>query len=872
MRENYHIFIKIDDLSFTIALADVKITTGLLATLIIVALAVVVVHSSDAEGEIGDSFSEGILNYEVILETPATVRVTGINDPSASELVIPLTVSHNSKSYAVTEISKDAFKSNTALTSVTISENIVTIGTSAFEGCKNVSIINFNAISCGDLTSGSSLKGLGTNVGLSVIFGPGVTKVPAYLFQNSTAVRDVVIESGIKVIGDRAFQANTKLTSVDMSHATSLNSIGIGAFGGCKALIEADFSQSPVTTVGDSAFTECSNLTSITLNEGITYLGASAFSKCSRVSSIYYDIPKLDEWKAGRFSEVGRSADSTGVIFGPHVKEIPNNIFSNGATTNNIQSITFGDNIEAIGDYAFTECTKVTSISLPDSLITIGERAFSKCKGLSELVIPVNVKEIGFNAFIDCSGLTTIYYNAKDSTAHYPFITESGPNRTLIFGDTVEKIPSDAFSSWRNKITTYSIPASVKTISEEAFKGSYNIKTISILGTPSLGSKCLALSAVSGLSIQKANCTIYSMFDGDYYSAYKDDNTELNCIVLPHVELELNGEAVNPVPDGWGQYGDKLLRYYENGQTINLPVLSAKAADVAFDGWAPSTGGTMGTSTVSFAANWSKTEPKPIYHTVTFETNGGTPCAPIQVLENDIIPLPTTTRTNYAFAGWSIPEGTRMGNKDITVSASWNSSASSNAVKITFYDLNNNVVERKMGYAGNEVLTAAPVLKDTSTKRFIGWNNYTGVFPEKDTAYYPMYSSSGGSSSNPSVGPTTGSYTVKVVSQTITISGKKTYDSGSTVSGGGVYQYGSKVTIRATPVSGYKFVEWNDGNTQATRTITVLGDVTYTASFTMIDPYEQGYEIGKGIGKMAIAGIIGAIVIAIIAVAVIRHR
>ena len=52
-----------------------------------------------------------------------------------------------------------------------------------------------------------------------------------------------------------------------------------------------------------------------------------------------------------------------------------------------------------------------------------------------------------------------------------------------------------------------------------------------------------------------------------------------------------------------------------------------------------------------------------------------------------------------------------------------------------------------------------------------------------------------------------------------------------TVSGGGTYNAGATATIRAIPNDGYHFTQWNDGNTSATRTFTVTGDVTYIASF-----------------------------------------
>ena len=52
-----------------------------------------------------------------------------------------------------------------------------------------------------------------------------------------------------------------------------------------------------------------------------------------------------------------------------------------------------------------------------------------------------------------------------------------------------------------------------------------------------------------------------------------------------------------------------------------------------------------------------------------------------------------------------------------------------------------------------------------------------------------------------------------------------------TVTGSGSYAYGTTATLTATPATGYHFVQWNDADTHATRTITVTGNATYTATF-----------------------------------------
>ena len=59
---------------------------------------------------------------------------------------------------------------------------------------------------------------------------------------------------------------------------------------------------------------------------------------------------------------------------------------------------------------------------------------------------------------------------------------------------------------------------------------------------------------------------------------------------------------------------------------------------------------------------------------------------------------------------------------------------------------------------------------------------------------------------------------------------------GGTVTGGGSYTNGSTATLTATPNAGYRFVKWNDDVTTNPRTVTVTGNVTYTAYFEKIPP------------------------------------
>lgn len=86
--------------------------------------------------------------------------------------------------------------------------------------------------------------------------------------------------------------------------------------------------------------------------------------------------------------------------------------------------------------------------------------------------------------------------------------------------------------------------------------------------------------------------------------------------------------------------------------------------------------------------------------------------------------------------------------------------------------------------------------------------------------------------------------------QTYTISTGASPTSGGTVTGGGTYDNDTTITLTAIPNAGYKFVRWNDNNTQNPRTITVTGNATYTAIFEPIKYntyFNTNYEAGTNL-------------------------
>lgn len=83
------------------------------------------------------------------------------------------------------------------------------------------------------------------------------------------------------------------------------------------------------------------------------------------------------------------------------------------------------------------------------------------------------------------------------------------------------------------------------------------------------------------------------------------------------------------------------------------------------------------------------------------------------------------------------------------------------------------------------------------------------------------------------IGNSNVTYTAYFEPNTVTLTVTSNNTNYGTVTGGGTYSYGTSVTIKATPKTGYHFVQWSDGNKNASRTVTATANASYTATFAI---------------------------------------
>ena len=142
-------------------------------------------------------------------------------------------------------------------------------------------------------------------------------------------------------------------------------SVSIGDCTDADIVIPSTYDGLPVTSIGSSAFEDCSSLTSVVIGDSVTSIGDRAFFICSSLTSITVESGNSVYHSNGNC--VIETSTKT-LILGCKNSVIP----SDGSVT-------------SIGYYAFYNCSSLTSIEIPDSVTSIGYSAFSGCRSLTSI-------------------------------------------------------------------------------------------------------------------------------------------------------------------------------------------------------------------------------------------------------------------------------------------------------------------------------------------------------------------------------------------------------------------------------------------------------------------------------------------------------
>ena len=233
-------------------------------------------------------------------------------------------------------------------------------------------------------------------------------------YQSRDSIKAVVVESGVTTIGGSAFNDCSSLTSINFQDSVTV--IGEYAFESCSSLTSITIPES-VTAIGGFAFYGCSSLESINIPKSVTAVGEYAFSTCSSLKDV--SITDLDAWCRIDFADSSATPMCNGgnlLLNGQKLVSVavPEGVTEVKAYTfcgfKDLIQVTLPEGVTTIGDRAFYSCSSLTGITLPQGLTAIGRSAFSGCSSLISITIPESVTTIGDAAFSGCSSLTSINF------------------------------------------------------------------------------------------------------------------------------------------------------------------------------------------------------------------------------------------------------------------------------------------------------------------------------------------------------------------------------------------------------------------------------------------------------------------------------
>lgn len=475
---------------------------------------------------------------------PSTISILGSTSATATSTNVfqkctalrEVTFGDEEHPSQLTMIHKQMFES-TAIKEITIPASVTTICQGAFANCLELETVNF-ASGTATLTfaDGSSGSTTGSTAGVfagctalkTFVFPARAAKIANRMFFRA-GIEEFTFEdhATVTTVGSSAFDTATidtielpdsvkEIQSIAFSRST-IRSIGLGkvetisssAFANCQELEEISIPNTVTTfggtsgmifqndaklqtvtfeaggtleSIGDTAFTGCKGLKTVTLPEKLKTIGKSSFLNNTSLTAI--KMPDtVTELGTDIFNGCEQLAD---VTLSQNITSIPDNMFRNNYA---LADIVLPTSVESIGNSAFLNAG-LTKISLTRGLVSIGDSAFSGCTKLEKLTVPNTVRELGNNPFYGVQSVefeqgNTYYYMDSDGAL-------LGNNQTVLLSyptsktgsytvpSTVTEIAADAFR--KTALTDITIPASVTTIGATAFADSTSLRNVIFTG------------------------------------------------------------------------------------------------------------------------------------------------------------------------------------------------------------------------------------------------------------------------------------------------------------------------------------------------------------------------------------------------------
>ena len=383
-----------------------------------------------------------------------------------------------------TQIASSTFYGCSGLTSVTIPNSVTSIGGNAFYGCSSLATITSGIENPFEIDA----TVFNTSYYSSSIYSNATLIVPSgaketYKSTSGWSSFVNILETGEGGIVGKTIEVAGVNYIIGEENTVSLTFNNQQYSGDFEIPSQVTYNgkKYDVTSIGNSTFSNCTGLNSVTIPNSVTFIGNYAFSECSGLTSV----------------------------------TIPNSVTS-------------------IGGYAFSECSGLSSVTIPNSVTSIGSSAFSGCTGLTSLIISSSVISIGKEPFYGCSGLTKVEIHCTTIDSWFSGFSSL---QEVIIGEESTTIVNSAFYNCSN-LSKVTIPESVKSVGTNAFNGTawFNNQPDGMIYIGNVAYKYKGeMSTNTSVSLKEGTSEIVS----EAFSGY----TGLTSVTIPNSVTSIGGYA-----------------------------------------------------------------------------------------------------------------------------------------------------------------------------------------------------------------------------------------------------------------------------------------------------------------------------------------